>query len=303
MHTNNTGLSMKWKKNLFISTFLLPTFAMFLVFMIYPMARGLYLSFFDWSGGSETMNFIGLDNYRELIADEIIPKAIRNDYFLVFWKVILIMTLATSFAVVLTRLKLKEYSFYRVVFFFPNIISVVVIGVLWSFIYNPSIGFLNAFLSLFTLEPVTTNWLGNPDLAIWSLLPPSVWAGIGFYMLLLIATILTIPESLYEAADIDGANQWQQFTKVTIPLVWHQFTTSIIHIVITTMNGSFIIVQLMTLGGPDNATQVMGSYLYQQGFRQYHLSYGATIGVLILVLSLITTLILHRFLHREAVEM
>lgn len=303
MHTNNTGLSMKWKKNLFISTFLLPTFVMFLVFMIYPMARGLYLSFFDWSGGSETMNYIGLDNYRELIADEIIPKAIRNDYFLVFWKVILIMTFATFFAVALTRLKLKEYSFYRVVFFFPSIISVVVIGVLWSFIYNPSIGFLNAFLSLFTQEPVTTNWLGNPDLAIWSLLPPSVWAGIGFYMILLIATILTIPESMYEAADIDGANQWQQFTKVTIPLVWHQFTTSIIHIVITTMNGSFIIVQLMTLGGPDNATQVMGSYLYQQGFRQYHLSYGATIGVLILVLSLITTLILHRFLHREAVEM
>lgn len=294
---------MKWKKNLFISTFLLPTFVMFLVFMIYPMARGLYLSFFDWSGGSETMNYIGLDNYRELIADEIIPKAIRNDYFLVFWKVILIMTFATFFAVALTRLKLKEYSFYRVVFFFPSIISVVVIGVLWSFIYNPSIGFLNAFLSLFTQEPVTTNWLGNPDLAIWSLLPPSVWAGIGFYMILLIATILTIPESMYEAADIDGANQWQQFTKVTIPLVWHQFTTSIIHIVITTMNGSFIIVQLMTLGGPDNATQVMGSYLYQQGFRQYHLSYGATIGVLILVLSLITTLILHRFLHREAVEM
>lgn len=294
---------MKWKKNLFISTFLLPTFVMFLVFMIYPMARGLYLSFFDWSGGSETMNYIGLDNYRELIADEIIPKAIRNDYFLVFWKVILIMTFATFFAVALTRLKLKEYSFYRVVFFFPSIISVVVIGVLWSFIYNPSIGFLNAFLSLFTQEPVTTNWLGNPNLAIWSLLPPSVWAGIGFYMILLIATILTIPESMYEAADIDGANQWQQFTKVTIPLVWHQFTTSIIHIVITTMNGSFIIVQLMTLGGPDNATQVMGSYLYQQGFRQYHLSYGATIGVMILVLSLITTLILHRFLHREAVEM
>lgn len=294
---------MKWKKNLFISTFLLPTFVMFLIFMIYPMARGLYLSFFDWSGGSETMNYIGLDNYRELIADEIIPKAIRNDYFLVFWKVILIMTFATFFAVALTRLKLKEYSFYRVVFFFPSIISVVVIGVLWSFIYNPSIGFLNAFLSLFTQEPVTTNWLGNPNLAIWSLLPPSVWAGIGFYMILLIATILTIPESMYEAADIDGANQWQQFTKVTIPLVWHQFTTSIIHIVITTMNGSFIIVQLMTLGGPDNATQVMGSYLYQQGFRQYHLSYGATIGVMILVLSLITTLILHRFLHREAVEM
>ncbi|OBZ12767.1 MULTISPECIES: carbohydrate ABC transporter permease [Bacillales] len=302
--------TIKKKKNtssrsnkLFIASFLLPTLALFSLFTIYPLIRGLYLSFFDWSGGSETMNFIGIDNYKELFSDSIIPTAIKNDYFLIFWKVILIMLLATFFAVALTRLKLKEYGFYRVVFFFPNIISVVVIGVLWSFIYNPTLGFLNAFLSLFTDNPVTTNWLGSPNLAIWSLLPPSVWAGIGFYMLLIIASILGIPSSLYEAASIDGANEWKQFTKITMPLIWEQFKTSVIHIVITTLNGSFIIVKLMTEGGPDNQTQVLGYYLYQMGFKQYHLSYGATIGVLILVLSLVTTLILNRILHRDTIEM
>lgn len=292
-----------WSRALFIASFLLPTLALFSIFTIYPLIRGLYLSFFDWSGGSETMNFIGIDNYKELFADPIIPTAIMNDYFLVFWKVILIMLLATFFAVALTRLKLKEYGFYRVVFFFPNIISVVVIGVLWSFIYNPTLGFLNAFLSLFTDNPVATNWLGSPNLAMWSLLPPSVWAGIGFYMLLIIASILGIPSSLYEAAGIDGANEWKQFTNITLPLIWEQFKTSIIHIVITTLNGSFIIVKLMTDGGPDNQTQVLGYYLYQMGFKQYHLSYGATIGVLILVISLITTLILSRVLRRDTIEM
>ncbi len=294
---------MKWNRTLFITTFLLPTFAVFLVFTIYPLFRGLYLSFFDWSGGSETMNFIGLDNYRELLSDEIIGQAIKNDYFLVFWKVVLIMLIATFFAVALTRLKLREYGFYRVVFFFPNIISVAVIGVLWSFIYNPQLGFLNAFLSLFTDKPVETNWLGDAKLAMWSLLPPSVWAGIGFYMILIIASILAIPSSLYEAAEIDGAGQWHQFWNVTLPLIWEQFKTSVLHIVITTLNGSFIIVRLMTDGGPDNATQVMGYYLYQMGFKQYHLSYGATIGVLILILSLLTTLILSRFLKRETIEL
>lgn len=292
-----------WKRNLFIASFLLPTFAIFCLFTIYPLFRGLYLSFFDWSGGSESMNYIGIDNYRQLFSDEIIPKAISNDYFLIFWKVILIMLFATFFAVSLTRLKLKEYGFYRVVFFFPNIISVAVIGVLWSFIYNPRLGFLNAFISLFTGKPVETNWLGDSNLAMWSLLPPSVWAGIGFYMLLIIASILGISSSLYEAASIDGAGQWQQFTRITLPLIWEQFKTSIIHIVITTLNGSFIIVKLMTDGGPDNQTQVLGYYLYQMGFKQFHLSYGATIGVLILLLSLITTLILQRILHRESIEM
>ncbi len=291
------------RRRLFIAGFLLPTFVLFSIFTIYPLLRGLYLSFFDWSGGSETMNFIGLDNYRELLDDEIIPTAIKNDYFLVFWKVILIMLFATFFAVALTRLKLKEYGFYRVIFFFPNIISVAVIGVLWSFIYNPHLGFLNAFLSLFTDKPVETNWLGDTHLAMWSLLPPSVWAGIGFYMLLIIASILGIPSSLYEAASIDGAGQWKQFTKITLPLIWEQFKTSVIHIVITTLNGSFIIVKLMTDGGPDNQTQVLGYYLYQMGFKQFHLSYGATIGVLILILSIITTLILQRLLRRDTIEM
>jgi len=292
-----------WSRRLFIISFLLPTLALFALFTVYPLIQGLYLSFFDWSGGSETMNFIGLDNYRELLADDIIPIALKNDYFLVFWKVILIMLFAVFFAVALTRLKLKEYGFYRIVFFFPNIISVVVIGVMWSFIYNPTLGFLNKFLSLFTSSPVDTNWLGSPKLAIWSLLPPSVWAGIGFYMLLIIASILAIPSTLYEAASIDGASQWRQFTTITMPLVWEQFKTSVIHIVITTLNGSFIIVKLMTEGGPDNQTQVLGYYLYQMGFKQFHLSYGATIGVLILIVSLITTLILHRVLSRETIEM
>ncbi|MWV44766.1 ABC transporter permease subunit [Paenibacillus sp. HJL G12] len=291
------------RRRWFIAGFLLPTFILFCIFTIYPLIRGLYLSFFDWSGGSETMNFIGFGNYKDLLNDEVIPTAIKNDYFLVFWKVILIMLFATFFAVSLTRLKLKEYGLYRVIFFFPNIISVAVIGVLWSFIYNPHLGFLNSFLSLFTRHPVETNWLGDSRLAMWSLLPPSVWAGIGFYMLLIIASILGIPSSLYEAASIDGAGQWKQFTKITLPLIWEQFKTSIIHIVITTLNGSFIIVKLMTDGGPDNHTQVLGYYLYQMGFKQFHLSYGATIGVLILILSIITTLILQRLLRRDTIEM
>lgn len=295
-------MSQTGKRRFFIATFIVPTFLFFIVFSVYPIFRGLYISLFDWSGSSEHMTFVGLDNFLDLAEDPIFIKSVANDYFLVVWKVIGILALATFFAVAVTRLNVKRSGFFRFVFFLPNIISVVVIGVLWRYVYNPNLGFLNSFLSLFTDEPYLRPWLGDPDTAMWSILWPAIWAGVGFYMILLVAAISNIPSPLYEAADLDGASQNHQFRYITLPLVWEQMKISILHIVMTTLNGSFVLVWIITEGGPDNATQVMGSYLYQMGFRQYHMGYAAAIGVLILILSLITTLSLQRLLRRETIE-
>jgi len=209
---------------------------------------------------------------------------------------------ACFFAVALTRFKLRGTGFYRVVFFFPNVLSIVVIAVLWRFIYNPTLGFLNGFLSSVLGRKVEVPWLGDPTYSLWALLPPAVWAGIGFFMLLLIAAIKSIPASLYESAEIDGAKQWKQFTNITLPLIWEQIKVSVVLIVITSLNGSFAIVNVMTEGGPDNSTQVLGYYLYQMGFKQFHMGYASAIGVLILALSLATTAILQRLMKRDAVE-
>jgi N-acetylglucosamine transport system permease protein len=298
----NSGTA-KWQRNLFIATFIIPTLAFFSLFTIYPVIQGLYYSFFDWSGMSQNKTFIGFGNFKEMFHDPIIWRAIGNDYFLVMGKVIGIMILATFFAVALTRFGFKAAGFFRSIFFIPNVISVVVIGVLWNFIYNPQIGFLNGFLSLFTSEKVSITWLGFPNHTIWMLLPPAIWAGIGFYMILLIAAIQSIPVSYYEAASLEGAGEWNQFRNITIPLVWEQIKVSVLNIMMTTLNGSFVIVWIMTEGGPDNSTQVMGSYLYQMAFRQFHFGYGASIGFMILVLSLITTFVLQRMMRHETVEM
>jgi N-acetylglucosamine transport system permease protein len=298
----NSGTA-KWQRNLFIASFIIPTLAFFSMFTIYPVIQGLYYSFFDWSGMSNNKTFIGFDNFKEMFHDPIMWRAIGNDYFLVAGKVIGIMILATFFAVALTRFGFKAAGFFRSIFFIPNVISVVVIGVLWNFIYNPQIGFLNGFLSLFTSEKVSITWLGFPNHTIWMLLPPAIWAGIGFYMILLIAAIQSIPVSYYEAANLEGAGEWNQFRNITIPLVWEQIKVSVLNIMMTTLNGSFVIVWIMTGGGPDNSTQVMGSYLYQMAFRQFHFGYGASIGFMILVLSLITTFVLQRMLRHETVEM
>lgn len=291
------------QRKLFILICLIPTFAFFCLFAIYPICKGIYISLFDWSGSSEHMTFVGLDNFKALYEDPIVWTAIGNDYFLVVGKVIGIVALATLFAVSVTRLRLRGASFYRIVFFIPNIISIVVIGVLWRFVYNPNIGFLNAFLSLFADTPVTTPWLGDAGTALWSILWPSIWAGVGFYFLLLVAAILGIPPSLYEAAEIDGASQGTQFRRITLPLIWEQVKVSVLHIVMTTLNGSFVMVLLMTEGGPDNATQVLGSYLYQMGFKQFHMGMAAALGVVILALSMLTTLVLQLLLRRDPVEM
>jgi N-acetylglucosamine transport system permease protein len=293
----------KMKRNMFILSFTLPTLLLYLVFTVYPMFKGIYLSLFDWSGGSETYNFIGLGNFKEMLHDAVIAKSIRNDYILVIGKVIGFMIMSMFFAVALTRFNIKGSGFYRIVFFIPNVLSVVVVGVLWRYVYNPSLGFLNSFISLFTDRPFDFAWLGD-KWSIFALLPPSIWAGIGFTIILLVAGILTIPSSLFESADIDGASQWSQFWLITLPLSWEQVKTSVLWIVMTTMNGSFIIVTIMTFeGGVDNATQVIGSYLYLNAFKFGKFSYGSAIGVLILVLSFITTAALQRLMKRETIEL
>ncbi|AVQ99942.1 carbohydrate ABC transporter permease [Oceanobacillus sp. M65] len=292
----------KKQKYLFLAFCLIPTFVLFAIFTLYPLFSGLYYSFFDWSGSSQNKDFVGLANYIKLVKDAIIPNTIIHDYFLVATKVIGIMVMALFFAVALTQLKIKEAPFYRIVFFFPNIMSVVVIGILWTFIYNPNLGLVNSGLEFIGLESLAKPWLGDEDWALPSLVLPSVWAGIGLFMLLLMGGISNVSKSYYEAAELDGASEWQQFWKVTLPLIWPQVKISILYIVITTLNGSFIIVQVMTGGGPNNATHVMGSYLYQQAFVQYNFGYGATIGVMILIISLLTVLILQFIMRRDKVE-
>lgn len=292
----------KKQRYFFILLCILPTFLIFSVFTLYPLFSGLYYSFFDWSGSSNVKTFIGMDNYKRLFQDPIIPKTIIHDYFLVATKVIGIMVMALFFAVALTQLKIKEAPFYRIIFFFPNIMSVVVIGILWTFIYNPSLGLVNSGLAFLGLEQFAKPWLGDESWALPSIVLPAIWAGIGLFMLMLMGGIANVSKSYYEAAEIDGATEWQQFWKVTVPLIWPQIKISVLYIVITTLNGSFILVQVMTGGGPNNATHVMGSYLYQQAFVHFNFGYGATIGVMILVLSLLTVFIFQIFMKRDKVE-
>src|SRR5699024_6306003 len=176
-----TMVQSKQQRYLFLAFCLLPTLVVFAVFTFYPLADGLYLSFFHWSGTGADKVFAGLDNYKQLIADDIIAKTIWHDYLLVVTKVFFIMILATYFAVAMTQLRIKEAPFYRIIFFFPNIMSVVIIGILWQFIFNPKAGLVNSGLEAIGLGHIALPWLGSTTWALPSLVLPSVWAGIGLF--------------------------------------------------------------------------------------------------------------------------
>lgn len=295
-------MNFKRRKRRFLLFCTVIPFVLFSIFTVYPLFDGLYMSFFKWSGLSGKKTFIGLENYRHLFADRVIPTTIFNDYFLVVVKVIFIMFLALLFAVVLTQLKPKGAAFYRFVYFFPNVMPVVTTAILWTFIFSSNMGLLNALLDLVGAEELKRSWLGSLDTALPCIAVVLIWAGVGLFMLMLMGAISNIPRELYEAASIDGAGKWRQFFQITIPLIWPQIKTSVVYIIITTLNGSYVLVQLTTLGGPANATQVMGSYLYQQAFTNYNFGYAAAIGVMILVLNLATVLVTQVLFKREKVE-
>jgi ABC-type sugar transport system permease subunit len=288
-------------KILFVLVFVIPVFILYTIFTILPLLNSIRLSFYNWSGLTTTMDFVGIKNYLQILKDPIFHRAFKNDFIIVFGKEIIIITLSLFFAVALTRFKFKkgETWFYRFVFYFPNILSVIVIANLWSFIYHPNIGILNSALKAVGVKNLTRIWLVENGTLLPSLIVVASWAGVGFFMLVNIAAINSISEEIYESAEIDGASQWHQLIYITIPMIWQQIKFSMITILFTTLANNFILVQPMTNGGPDNASQVMGLYIYSSGIGGSRVSYSYASAVILLVISVTISLIMNRVLYKE----
>jgi len=292
----------KGQRRLFLILSTAPAVLLFAVTVVFPLVTGLGYSLFKWSGTSGKRRFIGLDNYLQLIRDPLVPAVIGHDMFLVVVKIVGIMLCAVFFAVALTQFKLKEAPFYRVVFFFPQVMAAVTIGVLWIFVFNNDLGLVNGLLRAAGLGSLARPWLGDPAWALVSIAVPVIWAGVGFFMLMIVSAISGISSSLLEASQLDGAGRWRQFWSITVPLIWPQLRDAIVYIAITSLNGAFILVMVMTNGGPDNATQLMGSYLMEQAFTRYNFGYAAAIGALIMVVASTTVLVLRLLMRRNPLE-
>lgn len=293
---------MDFQKLLFLLVFLVPPLAIYMIFYIWPFLYAFYISLFSWSGYSREMAFCGLENFKRAFADPVVWKGLGNNLFFLVWSTLVIFLLSLFFAVCITRLKIKHPGFFRVVYFFPNTLSIIVVGVLWMFIYNPSFGLLNGLLNFAGLSHWIQDWLGDKNMVMGSLVAPQAWMYIGLYMVLFISAIQNIPEEYYESATLDGAGQWKQFFSITMPLIWGTLRTALVYFVVNAFARTFALVYVVTEGGPNRASELMTTYLYEQAFQNGKFGYGAAIGVILFAIVSVISLTIYKVTERDAVE-
>jgi N-acetylglucosamine transport system permease protein len=191
--------------------------------------------------------------------------------------------------------------FYRVVFFFPYVMALPIIGVLWNFIYHPSIGLVNGLLDAAGLQGLQRTWLGDPRTALWAVMAVVVWQSVGFYMVLFVTGMQAIPITYYEAAVLDGADRLQMFWNITLPLLWEHVQVALVYIGIAALD-FFAIIQVMTEGGPNRASDVVSHLMYQTAFQYSQFGYATAMGVSLVFLTLLLSVFTFRATQRERVE-
>jgi len=282
----------RWKtlrKQLPNYLFILPHFIFFTVFILWPIFRGIQISMFDWKIMLKEQRFIGLANYESLMHDKIFWEAMGNTIQFAIYTVVANVVLGLLVA---SGLKHNFFgrNFLRVLFYAPGILSVSVLGIIGARIWDTQLGIINYFVTTIMHGPRIA-WLGNPNLVIPALSATTVWWTFGFPMLVFLAGLENIPETLYEAAKIDGASSWQSFTRITIPLIMPTMLFVTVTQFIAHMQ-VFAQPFIISLGGPGNASRTVVMYLYETAWKFFRFGYASAIAVVLAVLMMVVTLIL-----------
>jgi len=265
--------------------FILPAFIIFTSVIVYPALNSIWISLHRWSGMG-SMEFIGLANYMHLLTvDHVFWTAFRNNIAWMGLTLIFMVSVSLGFALLLNA-QFRGRTFFRGLFYFPFVLSGILVGIIWRWMYNANFGFFNEFLSLIGLEQFRHVWLGNPDGALFYVFIAALWRGVGAPMILFLAGLQTIPADVLESADIDGAGKLRTFFSIKIPLLKETFIIVLATQIIGSM-GVFDIIISTTGGGPGNSTQVLASYMVQQTFQFANMGMGAAISSIMLVLMMI----------------
>lgn len=295
-------------KGRFIFFCLAPAVILFAIFMVYPTIGVFRMSMYQWGGYTADKTFVGFQNFISLLHNDQFYRSFQNTILLIVIVTVVTFALSLVFAAILTREKVKGQNFFRVVFYIPNILSVVVISGIFSAIYDPTQGLLNTvlypILRLFGKSPTASPilWLGSSKTVIYSVAIAMVWQAIGYYMVMYMASMANVPDSLYESASLEGAGKTKQFFSITLPLIWTNIRTTLTFFIISTINMSFLFVRAMTNGGPDGASNVFLSYMYQEAYTNSSYGYGMAIGAVVFIFSFILSAIINAATKREEIQ-
>ncbi len=262
--------------------FLIVPLLMFLAWVIGPMIYSFYLSFTDWDGVGNP-NWIGLRNYVNLIDDPIFWTALANNAKWLVSFITVPVALGLGLAMVLNR-KIPGARFIKAAFYSPYILSLIVVGLVWGWIYHPAGGLLSGTLDAIGLGALKGGWLSDADQATWCIIVAALWRQVGYVMVLYLAGLQGVDPTLLEAAKIDGASSWQTFWKVLLPLL-QPITIVVLVISIIDSLRSFDLVFVMTRGGPANSSSVLANFMYIEAFNNYKMGYGAAIAVILFLIS------------------
>lgn len=287
----------------FVFACLAPAVILVALFMFWPTVNVFRMSLYRMGGITNRKEFIGLQNFKTLMEDKNFLEAMQNTILIIVMVMIFTIVFAILFAAILQRGKFKGKNFFRVIFYIPNILSIVVIGGIFGAIYDPSNGLLNTFLEAVHLDFLTHKWMGEPKIVIYSIIFALVWQAIGYYMVMYMSGMSAIPEDLYEAASLDGSSEINTFFTVTLPLIWTNIRTTLTFYIISTINLSFLFVQIMTDGGPNGKTEVFLNYMYKQAYGNGAYGYGMAIGVVVFIFSFVLAAIVNKITGREVYEM
>lgn len=288
-------LNLKTREAIAAYIFLAPFMIVFLIFVVRAVIVAVQMSFFEWHILRPNRPYIGLDNYAELLNDDVFLIALQNTIIFTALTVIGTTLVALAAAVAVTR-PIKGQGFFRVLLYMPSLFSVGAVGLIWVWLLNTQFGIINYGLSFIGIRPI--NWLGDPNLVIPALSLTTIWWGFGFPMLIFIAGLQGIPEQLYEAARIDGANSRQIFFRITLPLL----RPTILFITVTGVISHFQVYGqplIMTSGGPGRSSYTLIFYLYEVAWTAFRMGYGAAVAVVIALIMAVLTIFQFAFISRN----
>lgn len=289
----------KWLS--FSIVFLIPALILYTAFVMVPTASSVYLSFTSWDGVSSDIRFIGFDNFIEMWHSERVHNALKNTIILSVVLVVLENILALLLAMLVDQVRWFR-NLFRSIFYFPTLLSGIVMGFVWTIIMNYNFGVLSQLFDKMNLPFLKLDWLGNPDYALMAIILTTVWKGAGYYMIIYLAGLQGVPPELTEAASIDGANRWQQFRHITFPLLAGAFTVCMMLSMIASLK-IFDQIAVMTDGGPGFATETLTYIIYKVGFGELRQGFGTALSLVLFTLILIVSLIQIKLLRSREVQL